>query len=163
MIDLPEIKRVLPHRYPMLLIDRVVEIEGRERLTAIKAVSGNEPWYRALGDARTDEEHAYPQPLLVESFGQAAAVLAAWDQRNPDVLAGQVMLFGSMTGVRFHGRVLPGDVLEHRVRAVRYLSDAAIFEGETLVGSSPVLEVERVVMAMRPADVLRPALASQPA
>lgn len=162
MIEIGDIKRVLPHRFPMLLVDRVVEVVPGQRLTARKAITANEPWYAALGDAGAPEAHAYPQALLIESWGQAAGLLAAWDQRNPDVLAGQVMLFGSMTGVRFHRPVLPGDVLEHRVRAVRRLSDAAIFEGESFVGSSIALEVERVVMALRPADVLRPAMAASP-
>lgn len=151
MIEISEIKQILPHRYPMLLLDRITEVIPGDRLTALKAVTCNEPWYQALADGATLEGHAYPPVLLIESWCQAAGVLAAWHQRNPDVLAGKVMLFGGITGIRFHGRVLPSDVLEHTVRLVRALSDTAVLEGETLVGSSAVLEVGRVVMALRPA------------
>lgn len=150
MIGLEVIKMILPHRYPMLLVDRVTEIVPGERLTATKAVTVNEPWY-----ARCGANHAYPPVLVIESWCQAAGVLAAWQNRQPDVLSGQVMLFGSIANISFHGRVLPGDVLEHKVRLVRSLSDAAIVEGESRVGDDTVLEVDRVVMALRPADVLR--------
>ncbi|WP_231591021.1 3-hydroxyacyl-ACP dehydratase FabZ family protein [Saccharothrix sp. ST-888] len=159
MITISGIKRILPHRYPMLLVDRVDELVPGERLTARKAVTANEPWYRELSAGATDEQHAYPPVLLVESWCQAAGVLAAWDTPNPDVLAGQVMLFGSISEVVFHRPVLPGDVLEHRIRLVRALSDTVIFEGEALVDGEPVLEVGRVVMAMRPATELTEAAA----
>ncbi|MCX4693195.1 3-hydroxyacyl-ACP dehydratase FabZ family protein [Streptomyces sp. NPDC058646] len=154
MLTISGIKRVLPHRYPMLLVDRVTELVPEERLTALKAVTCNEPWYEGLSEEAGDEGHAYPQTLLVESWCQAAGVLAAWDQPNPDVLSGQVMLFGSISDVVLHRPVFPGDVLEHRVRLVRALSDTVIFEGESLVGGEVVMGVGRVVMAMRPAQEL---------
>jgi 3-hydroxyacyl-[acyl-carrier-protein] dehydratase len=155
MIGVDEIKQILPHRYPMLLVDRVTEIAPGERLTALKAVTVNEPWY-----AGGDTGDAYPMVLVVESWCQAAGVLASWETRQPDVLSGQVMLFGSIADLRFHGPVLPGDVLEHRVRLVRSLTDAAVVEGESLVGDRTVLEVGRVVMALRPASVVLPGTAA---
>ncbi|QTR04504.1 3-hydroxyacyl-ACP dehydratase, partial [Saccharothrix algeriensis] len=99
---------------------------------------------------------AYPKVLLVESWCQSAGVLVAWADPNPDVLSGQVMLFGSMADIEFLAPVLPGSVLEHRVRLVRALSDTVIFEGEALVDGETVLRVGRVVMAMRPAGELSP-------
>lgn len=155
MLSAARIAEILPHRFPMLLVDRVTELEPGRGLTALKAVTVNEPWYRELPAG-----HGYPAVLLIESWCQAAGVLAAWDSPNPDVLSGQVMLFGSMSGIRFHGEVLPGDVVEHHVRLVRALSDTVIFEGESLVAGRRVLEAERVVMAMRPAEVLSAALTS---
>src|SRR5262249_9168888 len=144
-----EIRKVLPHRYPMLLVDRVTELVAGQRLTAVKAVTANEPWYATGGGP------AYPPVLVVESWCQAAGVLAPWHQPNPDLLAGQVMLFGSIANIRFVRPVLPGDVLEHRVRLARLLTDSAVFEGETVVDGHPVMTVERIVMAWRPAEVLR--------
>ncbi|MFE1791264.1 MULTISPECIES: 3-hydroxyacyl-ACP dehydratase FabZ family protein [Streptomyces] len=163
MLTTTGIKRVLPHRYPMLLVDRVTELVPEERLTALKAVTCNEPWYEGLAEDADDEGHGYPQTLLVESWCQAAGVLAAWDKPNPDVLSGQVMLFGSISDVVLHRPVYPGDVLEHRVRLVRALSDTVIFEGEALVGGETVMEVGRVVMAMRPAAELTAAREQSPA
>ncbi|GGZ35851.1 hypothetical protein GCM10010387_32570 [Streptomyces inusitatus] len=162
-LTIGEIKKVLPHRYPMLLVDRVDELVPAERLTAVKAVTCNEPWYQDLAEEAGDEEHAYPQALLVESWCQAAGVLAAWDRPNPDVLSGQVMLFGSISDVVLARPVLPGEVLEHRVRLVRALSDTVIFEGESLSAGEIVMEVGRVVMAMRPAGELTGALPGAPA
>ncbi|WP_431774998.1 3-hydroxyacyl-ACP dehydratase FabZ family protein [Streptomyces cucumeris] len=154
MIGIDEIKRILPHRYPMLLVDRVDELTAGEGLVARKAVTANEPWYEGVSADADAEQYAYPSVLLIESWCQAAGVLAAWDKPNPDVLAGQVMLFGSIADVEFGRPVLPGDVVEHRVRLVRALSDTVIFEGEALVDGEPVMRVGRVVMALRPAEEL---------
>ncbi|WP_051386147.1 3-hydroxyacyl-ACP dehydratase FabZ family protein [Actinokineospora inagensis] len=151
-LGLAEIKKVLPHRFPMLLVDRVTDLEPGVGLTAYKAVTANEPWYAALPDDATDA--SYPRVLLVESWCQAAGVLVAWENPNPDVLTGQVMLFGGMADIEFTAPVLPGSVLEHRIRLMRALSDTVIFEGESLVDGEVVLTVGRVVMAMRPASEL---------
>jgi 3-hydroxyacyl-[acyl-carrier-protein] dehydratase len=156
MLSTSEIKKVLPHRYPMLLVDRVTELEPGLRLTAHKAVTCNEPWYQELA---ADGDHGYPEVLLIESWCQSAGVLAVWDRPNPDVLSGHVMLFGGMAGIRFLAPVMPGDLLEHHVRLVRALSDTVIFEGGTVVGSRAVMEVGRVVMAVRPASKLATASA----
>lgn len=150
---------MLPHRYPMLLVDRVSELVPGSHLTATKVVTANEPWYRDLPDQVAAGQHGYPQVLLIESWCQAAGVLAAWDRPNPDVVAGQVMLFGSMADICFHRAAVPGDVLEHRVRLVRALSDTLIFEGESLAGTDTVMKIGRVVMALRPATELAPVLA----
>lgn len=138
----------------MMLVDRVTELVPGERLTALKAVSSNEPWYRDFGAGHTDEQYAYPQVLLMESWAQAAGVLATWDQPNPDVLDGKVMLFGGATNVDFYRPVFPGDVVEHHVRLFRALSDTLIFDGVSRVAGEPVLSVERMVMAFRPAEEL---------
>lgn len=159
MIDISEIKAVLPHRYPMLLVDHVRMVEPGVSLTAIKTVTCNEPWFQAIPEGSGLVEHAYPEVLLVESWCQAAGVLAAWDDRNADVITGEVMLFGSITGIKLFRPVFPGDVVEHRIRLVKALSDVSIFEGESVVGSSTVLEVGTVVMARRHANALRPATA----
>lgn len=155
-MDASRIKRLLPHRYPMLLVDRVLELVPGESLVAIKAVTCNEPWYQALDDAASVEQFGYPPTLLVESWGQAAGLLAVQPDADTEP-AGQVMLAGAMSGVEFLRPVHPGDVLEHRVRMVRALSDAVIFEGESLVGREVVMRLSHMVMAFRPGDRLRPA------
>lgn len=156
MNGIDAITRVLPHRYPMLLVDRVVEVEPGLRLVARKAVSANEPWYRDL-------PASYPPVLLVESWCQAAGLLGAWQTPNPNVLTGQVMLVGGLTGIRFGGPVVPGDVVEHRVRLDRVLGDTMIFEGESLVDDRTVLEVTQAIVTMRPAATLASGSAGVPA
>lgn len=149
MIDTAGIKLLLPHRYPMLLVDSVREIVPGESLVAVKAVTVNEPCYADLPDEATD--HAYPPTLLIESWSQAAALLACLDSPNPDVLASRVALFGGIGDLRFGRPVQPGTLLVHRARLVRLFRDAAVFAGSSEVDGETVLEVERVVIALRDA------------
>ena len=149
-----DVRRVLPHRYPMLLVDAVSDVVPGERLTARKAVTVNEPWYAGLPDDLRAEQLAYPEVLLVESWCQAAGVLATWESPNPDVLTGSVMLFGAISGIEFHRPVMPGDVVVHHVEVFRALGDTVMFTGKATVDGETALTVSRIVMAFRPAEVL---------
>jgi 3-hydroxyacyl-[acyl-carrier-protein] dehydratase len=150
-MDLKRIKELLPQRYPILLLDRIDVIVPGERLKALKAVTVNEPWYRDLDPSAS---HAYPSVLLIESFGQAAGVLALTDPTQGDLPDDIVMLFGSVTDFRFHAPVFPGSVVEHDVRIMRGISNTMMFEGESRVDGEVILDVARGVMALRPAEVL---------
>lgn len=147
-----DIKRLLPHRYPMLLLDRIVDAVPGESLVAIKAVSSNEPWYAGLPDGSDD---AYPATLLAESWCQAAGLLICLSAPNPDVLTGKVTLFGSIIGLDLVRPVYPGDVVRHEVRLVRAISDAAMFTGTATVDGTPVLRVGSIAVALRQAADLR--------
>lgn len=149
------VRAALPHRYPMLLVDRVLDVVPGERLTALKAVTFNEPWYQRLGPVADDAELAYPEVLLIESWGQSAGLLAQYDHPDPEALRTNVMVVGGISGAAFHRQVLPGELLEHDVRLVRALTDTMIFEGECRSGGELVFEVGRMTMAYRPARVLR--------
>lgn len=137
MIDIPGL---LPHRYPILLVDRVTDVVAGERLTAVKAVTRNEPCYaNATGP--------YPLALLLESWVQAAALLAVYpDGPAPDT----VMLLGSVGAVTVGRPVLPGDVVTHRVYLTRALGDTLLFEGESTVEGTTVQAVGQAVLAFRP-------------
>lgn len=161
MINTAQIKGFLPHRYPMLLVDRALELIPGQSLLALKAVTCNEPWYQGLDEKATEEQFCYPQTLLVESWGQAAGLLAVQPGTAAAELSDQVMLAGAMSGVEFLRPVYPGDVLEHRVRVVRALSDAVIFEGESLVGWDVVMRLSHMVMAFRPRGRMQPAEAAE--
>ncbi|MFE9701938.1 3-hydroxyacyl-ACP dehydratase FabZ family protein [Streptomyces sp. NPDC005930] len=150
-----DVAAALPHRYPMLLVDRVTELVPGERITALKAVTLGEPWY-ATAPAGAE----YPQVLLIESWGQSAGLLALSAGGAPE---GQVMLFGSVADAEFHRPVGPGDVVEHRVRVSRALTDSVVFEGTSHLGDETVMTVSRMVMAFRPAARLRPAGTTAPA
>ncbi|MET7600624.1 3-hydroxyacyl-ACP dehydratase FabZ family protein [Streptomyces sp. NPDC004082] len=148
------LKRLIPHRYPALLVDRVLAVEPGRRVVTRKAVTCNEPWYRDLPDETADSGYGYPAALLIESWCQSAALLAAWD-RAPEELAGQVALFGGMSGIEVVGEVLPGDVLRHEVTISRALAGTWIFEGATSTADGrPVLTVDSVMTALRPSEVL---------
>lgn len=154
MITVRDIKWVLPHRYPMLLIDRVLELEPGVSLIALKAVTCNEPWYADLPEHADDQQHHYPPSLLVESWSQAAAVLAMWDGPNPDALSGRVVVVGYISDITFHSAVLPGDVLQHRVRLVHALHDTIVLEGESVIGDEVVVQIGELILALRPAAEL---------
>lgn len=149
-LSLGEIQKILPHRFPMLLVDRITELVPGERAVALKAVSGDGPWCRA-GDG---SGHAFPPSLLIESFAQSAAVMITAQWRDQHVNAAGVPVFGSMSGARFGPPVLPGDVVEHHVRVDRILGDSAIFGGTSLVRRTPVLTVDRMIVALRPGGSL---------
>ncbi|MEU8824313.1 hypothetical protein [Streptomyces sp. NPDC048636] len=149
--DGPAVAGLLPHRYPMLLVDRVLELVPGQRVTAVKAVTLNEPWYAGLTPGTG---LAYPSSLVIESWGQTAGLLASADDAGT---RGQVMLFGSVADAEFHSPVHPGELIEHRVTVARSLGDSVIFEGESRCGARPVMSVARMVMAFRPAGALKEA------
>ncbi|MGC4809233.1 3-hydroxyacyl-ACP dehydratase FabZ family protein [Micromonospora sp. DT228] len=152
-MDTAEIRRILPHRFPMLLIDRVESLVPGDSLIATKAVTANEPCYAGLPEEATD--YSYPATLLIESWCQAAGVLAVHGTPNPDVLAGRVTLFGAISRIEVLAPVRPGDQVTHHVRALKLLSDAAVFTGESTVADVPVLRVGQVIIALRESAELR--------
>ncbi|MBC2875731.1 MULTISPECIES: 3-hydroxyacyl-ACP dehydratase FabZ family protein [Streptomyces] len=149
------IKSFIPHRYPVLLVDRVLAVVPGESITTLKAITCNEPWFEGIPEDCQDSEYAYPTPLLIESWCQSAALLAAWD-RDADALAGTVALFGGMSGIEAGGRVLPGDLVRHEVRISRAMADTWFFEGVSTVDGEPVLRVADVMTALRPSAALSP-------
>ncbi|MCP2242211.1 3-hydroxyacyl-ACP dehydratase FabZ family protein [Lentzea aerocolonigenes] len=150
MIGVTEIKKLLPHRYPMLLVDGATWTDDGTRLVVVKAVSCNEPWYDEIGD---DDDHAYPETLVVESWMQAVGVVLGLTGAL-DLPRDHVMLAGKLSGLEFRRRVVPGEVLHHDVRVVRAIPGTVIVSGETRVGGEVVLSLERVVLAIRPAGTL---------
>lgn len=145
MIILEEIQRVLPHRHPMLLVDQVVEHGPPDSLAAIKAVTINEPWYAGVG-GRLESSYEYPGTLLVESWCQAAALLALTDRPG---VGGVTPLIGRLSDIDFPAPVLPGDVVKNRVRLVDAGAGAAVLTGDAVVAHETVLTVGSVIIAFR--------------
>lgn len=151
-----DIMEVLPHRDPMLLVDRVLEFVDNTSLRACKTIPLDEPgYYVGLPGNAGCAGAPYPLALLIESWCQAAGILAKSQRPDPAVPTADVMLLTSVTNAQPHADVWPGDTVEHTVRLMRVLDDAMIFEGETRVADDlVVLTIERVVMTMRPAASL---------
>ncbi|MCG8914797.1 beta-hydroxyacyl-ACP dehydratase [Actinokineospora sp. PR83] len=154
VIEHSHLKALLPHRHPILQVDRVLELEPDRRIVAVKAISGAEPCYADLG---ADGDHAYPASLLLESLGQTAAVL--W-LRSAE-LAGRptagTLIFGAARDIEFPGPALPGDVLRHVVELESDKGDNALLRGETWVGDRLVASVGSMHVALRGAAELSPA------
>jgi 3-hydroxyacyl-[acyl-carrier-protein] dehydratase len=149
-----EIRNLLPHRHPMLLVDRVASVEVGQSIVAIKAITGNEACFAHMPDSATLDAFAYPSSLVIESFCQAAGVLCNLSRRASGQHLDGVMLFGSITNYEFEREAFPGDVLEHRVKLDVQLADAAVMSGETWVNGQPLARVERIVVALRPGSAL---------
>jgi 3-hydroxyacyl-[acyl-carrier-protein] dehydratase len=149
MLEHHHLRAILPQRYPMLLLDRVLCYEIGSSITAVKAVSGAEPCYRHVPDGLPRECYAYPVSLLIESFGQAAAVLWLLSDRRSERDAEQVPMLAAVRDVQIDGCALPGDTLHHRVRLDQTLDGAAIAVGETLVDGRRVAAIGSLLAVVR--------------
>ena len=128
MLDIDQIRAMLPHRYPFLLVDRVTECVPGEHLTAIKNVTINEPFFQG----HFPEKPVMPGVLIIEALAQASGILAfitEGDQRDENVL----FFFVGIDGARFKRPVLPGDRVELKTRLLRRRRDVWKFSTEALV------------------------------
>lgn len=114
IVDIHKILKILPHRYPFLLVDRVLDYEVDKRLTAIKNVSINEPFFGGHFPHRP----VFPGVLLIEAMAQASAILASLGM---DAVANEtlVYLFAGVNNVRFRHQVEPGDQVQLNVELAR--------------------------------------------
>ncbi|MEW5909395.1 MAG: 3-hydroxyacyl-ACP dehydratase FabZ [Thermodesulfobacteriota bacterium] len=134
--DIQKIMELLPHRYPFLLIDRILEIVPGERATALKNVTINEPFFQG----HFPNKPIMPGVLIVEAMGQAGGVLAfesvAEDRR------GSLIYFMGMDNVRFRKPVVPGDQLVITVEILNLRSKAIKMAGTASVNGVRVAEAE---------------------
>jgi 3-hydroxyacyl-[acyl-carrier-protein] dehydratase len=126
-IELNELKKLLPHTYPFMLIDRVVALEQGKSLTVIKNISSDE-W--VFDSDESLHEQVFPEVLLIEAAAQAALLL--YKLSHVTTASDQTIMVIGKTKVEFLGRVFPGDVLEMKVSAERFLPSG----GYTHVGLS---------------------------
>lgn len=145
-VDILEIKRMIPHRYPMLLVDRVVNIVPSASAVGIKNVTANEPHFEGHFPARP----VMPGVLIVEAMAQTAAVLvvASLDLIDDDSL----VYFMSIEGAKFRSIVMPGDRLELHIEIVRGRGKVWKFRGQARVDGPLVAEAEFTAMIMPPDD-----------
>jgi 3-hydroxyacyl-[acyl-carrier-protein] dehydratase len=102
-IDINQIMKLLPHRYPFLLVDRVLEFTPRQSITAIKNVTINEPFFQG----HFPDFPVMPGVLIIEALAQTAALLTFTEEKADDA----VYYFAGIDGARFKKPVLPGDQL----------------------------------------------------
>ena len=112
-INIEKILKSLPHRYPLLLVDKVVEVEPNKKIVAIKNVTFNEPHF--LG--HFPDHPIMPGVLIIEALAQAGALMVT---SAPDFKAeDKLVYFMSIDGAKFRKPVVPGDVLELHVEAIQ--------------------------------------------
>ena len=115
-IDINQIQKILPHRYPFLMIDRVIEVEPGKTLTAIKNVSVNEPFF----EGHFPHHPLFPGVLMLECIAQASAILASL-MIDATASGNNVYLFAGVDKARFKRPVGPGDQLFIDVEFVKHV------------------------------------------
>lgn len=137
-MNIHEILKLLPHRYPFLMIDRVVEVEPGERVVALKNVSVNEPCFQG----HFPSVPIFPGVLIVEAIAQAAGVLAM--TAHPE-MGQKVVYLAALDGFRFRKPVIPGDQL--RITVEKLAEKRAIWKFAAKVEVEGKLVAEGEVMA----------------
>lgn len=134
-IDIQGILERIPHRYPMLLIDKVIDVITGESATGVKNVTVNEPFFQGHFPGHP----IMPGVLIVEAMAQTSAVLVV--DTISDVEAGRHMVyFMTIDEVRFRRPVFPGDVLHIKVKKDRQRGNVWRFRGEAYVGTEKAAE-----------------------
>lgn len=132
---LGEIRRALPHRYPFLLVDRIVEVSADgTRAVAIKNVSANEPYFQG----HFPDNPVMPGVLLVEALAQAAGAALLGDEGRE----GKLAMLAGIDEFRFRRAVVPGDTLRLEVELIRRRSQAGRVRGRALVDGEVAAEGE---------------------
>lgn len=120
--DISDIQQILPHRYPFLLIDRIVEHERKQRIVAIKNVTVNEPFFNGHFPAYP----IMPGVLIVEAIAQAGGALLLTEIPDRD---NKLMVFTGIEKAKFRKPVTPGDQLRIEVKVINWRSTAVKMEG----------------------------------
>ena len=145
-IDMNEILKRIPHRYPFLLVDRAEDYQPHKSIVGIKCVTMNEPFF--IGHFPNNP--VMPGVLIVEAIAQSGAVMMS-KSLNANV-EGKTILFTSLDNCRFRTPVRPGDVLRMPVQVVRHRGDVFKFSGKAYVGDKLAAEVEFTAMVVKTAE-----------
>jgi len=140
LIDIKEIMRILPHSFPFLLVDRVLEIQIPDRIVGLKNVTYNEPFF----PGHFPGEPVMPGVLIVEAMAQTAGVLA-YKAMGPEAEGKGVYLM-ALKEAKFRRPVVPGDQLILEMEAVRRRGNVWVFRGTAKVSGQVAVEAE--IMAM---------------
>ncbi len=136
VLEVKDILKVLPHRYPFLLVDRIVEIEEGKRIVGIKNVTYNEEFFQGHFPGNP----VMPGVLVVEAMAQAGGVLLL--RQVGEDLSRKLIYFMGIDKARFRKPVVPGDQLRLELTVLRLKARVAKMRGEAYVGDQLVAEAE---------------------
>ncbi len=134
MLDIQQIKEIIPHRYPFLLVDRIVEIEDEKRAVGIKNVSANEEFF----NGHFPDYPVMPGVLIVEALAQVGAVAMLKKEEN----RGKLAFFAGIDNCRFKRQVKPGDQLRLEVEIIRIKGPIGKGKGIATVDGEVACETE---------------------
>lgn len=132
MLDSQAIQKIIPHRYPFLLVDRILELEEGKRGVGIKNVSSNEPFFQGHFPGYP----VMPGVLIMEALAQVGAVILL---KMPEY-AGRIALFAGMEDVRFRRQVIPGDQLRLEIELLKLKRGIGVAQGKAYVGEDLAAE-----------------------
>jgi len=141
-IDMQEILRRIPHRYPFLLVDRAIAYRPHASIIGVKCVTANEPYFQGHFPGNP----VMPGVLIIEALGQTGGVLMS-KSLNADV-TGKTIFFASVENCRFRAPVRPGDVLYMHVDVIKYRGDLFKFRGQARVNDKVAAECEFAAMVV---------------
>jgi 3-hydroxyacyl-[acyl-carrier-protein] dehydratase len=134
-LRIAEIMRILPHRYPFLLIDRVIEVDADKRIVAVKNVSINEPFFAG----HFPNAPVMPGVLTVEAMAQAGAIIGLLHSEPRD-LNGALVYFMGIDEARFRRPIVPGDQMRIVVEVLRRKATVWKMKGQVFVGAELAAE-----------------------
>lgn len=144
MLQARQIMEILPHRYPFLLVDRIIELEPGERAVGIKNVTANEPQFAGHWPGNP----VMPGVLMLEAMAQVGGVLLLTGLEETDKLA----LFGGVDKARFRRQVVPGDQVRFEVELVRRKGSIGKVQGVALVDGERAVEAQLMFALATPED-----------
>jgi 3-hydroxyacyl-[acyl-carrier-protein] dehydratase len=150
-MDIQQIMSILPHRYPFLLIDRILEMERKTRIVALKNVSANEPHFQG----HWPELPIMPGVLIIEAMAQAGGALLLTEIPDRDT---KMMVFAGIDSARFRKPVVPGDQLRLEVKVLNWRSTAVKLHGTATVDGKLACEAT-IMCALTSRTPQRPAAA----
>ncbi|HMA60875.1 MAG TPA: 3-hydroxyacyl-ACP dehydratase FabZ [Halanaerobiales bacterium] len=136
-----EILEVLPHRYPMLLVDKIVEIEPKEKIVAVKNVTFNENFFQG----HYPEKPIMPGVLIIEAMAQASGCLLLKSIEKEEK---EMYYFAGIDKAKFRKTVIPGDQITLKCEVLKFKKRVAKVKGEAYVGDDLVAE-SRLLFAMK--------------
>lgn len=135
MLDINDIMKILPHRYPFLLVDKIVEMETGKSIVGIKNVSVNEPFF----PGHFPGHPVMPGVLVIEAMAQVAAILA---YSSDESVRSKITYFVGIDNARFRKPVMPGDQLRFEIKATGCKRGIWIFDAKAFVDGKLVTEAE---------------------
>lgn len=145
MLDVIEIQKILPHRYPFLLVDRITDMEEGKSIVGYKNVSISEPVF----EGHFPGHPIYPGVMILEGMAQAGGILALKSAGlSEEELKQKVIYFMSIDGAKFRSPVRPGDRLEYRIEVVKLRKNLIVLDGKAYVDDVLVSEAELKAMVV---------------
>lgn len=141
ILNVQQIAKLLPHRYPFLLVDRIIELEPNKRVVGVKCVTANEPFFVGHFPGHP----IMPGVLILEALAQASALMTLTTMPE-EQRAGKVIYFMAIDGARFRKPVVPGDTLELHCEMLKNKGAIIKVRGEAKVDGQVVAEGEFMAM-----------------